>query len=464
MADAQDTAFLQRTLPCGALAITKRERAIASRHFWTSDIFLPAHTGCHRGMFYSLLIHFALLSVLIASPVPVPGSDATAASYLVPFDSTVPAPVAAATGISRPVETPPICCAPQTILSNPPHATNHMQTILQPDLPNPPSLENFISLPNMLTLRRVSRRTGLHPGANIALELPLMPAPDASSPSEEQHEERSPQDGDDALHAGVADDADGMRDTLALSVFPAPPSEAVSPPVAESRGRFAERAFISVPADSPASEPASSSNAAKPAEIVFPGITIQGGEWNANSHPAEPTLAAPRREESPRSSYALTIASSGNSGGGLRDFGVFGSESVFTDYFDVSAPGAPPAPPWVLQYAFATPCCDLRDSIVPPLPINEVLPAWPQDLVATYGGGMIVVYAVIDAEGKLRDTRLVESASSGLNSVLVEALAEWIFQPAERNGKPSVVKALLGIPVAAYRSTNADSRQRRKAK
>jgi len=455
MADAQDTAFPHRTLPCGALATTKRatkrERAIASRRFWRSDIFLRAYTGCHRGMFYSLLIHFALLSVLLASPVPVPESGATAESYLVPFDSTVPAPVATGTGISRPVETPPICCAPQTILSNPPHTTNHMQTILQPDLPNPPSLENFIPLPNILTLQRLSWRPGLQPGANIALELPPMPAPGASSPHEEQDEERSPRDGDDALHAGVADDADGLRDTLALSVFPAPPSEAVFPPAAESRGRFAEHAFTSVPTDFPASEPASSSDAANPAEMVFPGITIQGGEWNADSHPAEPTLAAPRREESRRSSYALTIASSGNSGGGLRDFGVFGSESVFTDYLDVSAPGAQPAPPWVLQYAFATPCCDLRDSIVPPLPMNEVLPAWPQDLVAAYGGEMIVVYAVIDAEGKLRDTRLVESASSGLNSVLVEALAEWIFQPAERNGKPSVVKALLGIPVAAYR-------------
>jgi hypothetical protein len=185
--------------------------------------------------------------------------------------------------------------------------------------------------------------------------------------------------------------------------------------------------------------------------MVFPGITIQGGEWAADSHPAEPTLAAPRREESNRSSYALTIASSGNDGGGLRDFGIFESESVFTDYFDVSAPGAQPAPPWVLQYAFATPCCGLQDSIVHPLPTNEVLPAWPQDLVTSHSGETIVVYAVIDAEGKLRDTRLVESPSPGLNSGIAEALAEWIFQPAERNGKPSAVKALLGIPVAAYR-------------
>ena len=142
-----------------------------------------------------------------------------------------------------------------------------------------------------------------------------MPAPAASIPSVEQDAERAVQDGRNS-----ADDADGTRDNLVLSVFPAPPSEAVPPPVAESRGRFAENAFTSVPADSPASEPASSTSAATRAAMLFPGITIQGGEWKSDSHPAEPTPASPRREESQRSSYALTIASSGNSGGGLKDF------------------------------------------------------------------------------------------------------------------------------------------------
>ncbi len=462
MAYAQDMAFLHRTPPRRALAAakraTERERTIAARRFWRSDILLRAYPGCHRGMFYSLLIHFALLSLLIASPPPIPESVAAAESYLMPLDSPsdsrapVSAPVARDTGISRHVgaphqaETPPICCAPQTILSNPPKPTNHIQTILQPDLPNPPLLENFVPLPNMATFKRVSRSLSAHFGANIALEPPPMPAPAASGTDGERDAERAAQDGRNSAH-----DADGTRNTLVLSVFPAPPNEAVSAPRAESRGRFAENALTSVPADPPASEPASSTSAVNPAEMLFPGITIQGGEWKADSHPAEPTVAAPPREESHRSSYALTIASSGNSGGGLRDFGLFGSESVFTDYFDVSAPGAPPAPPWVLQYALATPCCGPQDSIVPPLPLNEVLPSWPQDLVASHSGETIVVYAVIDADGKLRDTRLIESPSSDLNNGLLAALAAWTFQPAEKNGKPWVVQALLGIPVAAYR-------------
>jgi hypothetical protein len=441
MGQVEDMAFRHRALRCAALATTKRERAIASRSFWKNDIFLRAY-GCHRGMFYSLLIHLALLPVLLTSPFPIPRSKTSVEACLLPIDSRLSVPVALKAGISRQMETPPICCAPQTILSNPPRATNHMQTILQPDLPNPPSLENFIPLPNILTLQGLSLRPGLHPGANIALELPPIPAPDASSPHEEQVANQ-------VLHGeDFADDADGVRDALVLSVLPAPPSEAVSPPVAESRGRFAENAASSVPA---ASEPEARSNAARREEMVFAGITIQGGEWKAGSHPAEPTLALPPREESHHSSYALTIASSGNSGGGLRDFGIFRNETVFTHYFDVSISGGPPAPPWVLQYAFIPTCCGLRDAIVPPLPLKEVLPVWPQDLVTTNGGEMIVVYAVIASDGKLGETRVVESPSSLLNSRLLEALAEWIFQPAERNGQFSVIKALFGIPVANYR-------------
>ena len=95
-------AFLHRTLPRGALPAAKRatkwEREIASRRFWRRDVFLPAYPGCHRGMFYSLLIHFALLSVLIASPVAIPQSGVTAESYLMPLDSPSdsPAPVSTA--------------------------------------------------------------------------------------------------------------------------------------------------------------------------------------------------------------------------------------------------------------------------------------------------------------------------------------------------------------------------------
>jgi len=444
MAAAHHTASLQRPLRYGALATTQRatkwERAVASRRFWRSDIFLGACTCRHRGMFYSLLVHAALLPVLLTLNFPVPRSKAPLDAYLMPVDTPVSVPTALTAAISRPMQTPPICCAPQTIVSHPDRATNPMQTILQPDLPNPPSLENFIPLPNLLALRRVFGRSGLHLSASIALEPPAMP--EASRPREEPDANRLLRG--DAL----ADGAEGVRDTLALSVLPAPPDETVSPPAAESRGRFAETSVSNVAAEPAAGEPETRSTPAKRAETVFPGITIQGGEWKADSRPAEPTPAAPRREEPRPSSYALTIASSGNSGGGLRDFGIFGNEAVFTQYFDVSASGGAPAPPWILQYAFIPACCGLREAVVPPLPLKEVPPGWPQDLAAAHGGEMIVVRAVIAADGTVGEIRVLKSPSSGLNGAILDSLAQWVFQPAQRNGQFSAIKALFGIPVA----------------
>ena len=435
MGDAQVMAFLHQKAASKRQRATKREPAIAPRRFWRTDIFPGGDAFHHRGMFCSFLIHVVLLSALLASPVPPPWSAGVAESDLIPIDSRISAPAFRNASISLQMETPPICCGPQAILSDPPNPTNRVQTILRPDFPNAPSLEEFIPPPNMLTLERLPWPLRARFGANVALQTAPLPVPGASSPDAEQAQ-------------GGGDDA---HDTLALGVLPAPPSEAASPPVAESRGRFAEKALGGVPAESGASEPAASSGAARRAEMVFAGIAIQGGEWKAGSRLAERVDAGPRRNELDRSSYALTVASSGNGGGGIRDFGIFGDESVFTHYFDVSAPGESPAPPWVLQYAFIPSCCDPQDAIVPPLPVKEPMPAWPQDLVTSYSGETIVIYVVIAEDGKLRDARVLESPSSQLSSGLLEALDEWIFQPAERNGRPCAIKALLGIPVATYR-------------
>ena len=53
-----------------------------------------------------------------------------------------PAPAASARGVTY--------AGKQQIVSNPPNPTNHIQTILQPDLPNPPTLKAFVPLPNKI--------------------------------------------------------------------------------------------------------------------------------------------------------------------------------------------------------------------------------------------------------------------------------------------------------------------------
>ena len=70
-----------------------------------------------------------------------------------------PAPAAGARGVTYPGK--------QWIISKPANPTNHIQTILQPDLPNPPTLKAFVPLPNMVI---------------IAHALPLPPPPRSVTP------------------------------------------------------------------------------------------------------------------------------------------------------------------------------------------------------------------------------------------------------------------------------------------
>jgi len=188
---------------------------------------------------------------------------------------------------------------------------------------------------------------------------------------------------------------------------------------------------------------------------VFPGITIQGGRLEtgaaARSHHTG-TPAPPQR------SYGLTIVSTSNSGGGLADLGVFHNEQVYTVYLDARRTVEDPGPSWTLQYA-ALPSAAAPESaaksssrsqegLVPPFPVNKELPQWPVELAQKYWHRLIVVYAIIDTAGKLVQMSVKQSPNAQLNKPLLEALCKWVFRPAELDGNPVAVKALLGIPLS----------------
>jgi outer membrane biosynthesis protein TonB len=80
-----------------------------------------------------------------------------------------------------------------------------------------------------------------------------------------------------------------------------------------------------------------------------------------------------------------------------------------------------------------------------------VKPEWPTDLVTKYRGQTLVVYAVIDTEGKIRRLKMMQSPNIGFNEAIVKALDSWVFRPARLNDKPVAVKGLLGIPISAAR-------------
>jgi hypothetical protein len=159
----------------------------------------------------------------------------------------------------------------------------------------------------------------------------------------------------------------------------------------------------------------------------------------------------------PQTSYSLTIVSTGNSGGGLGDFGVFANEKVYTVYLDMRRTAGDPAPCWTLQYALlhAAPAAKSaagrrEDNLAPPFLVVMHLPKLPVELVNRYQQRLVVVYAVLDEEGKLGSVSVRQSPDARLITPLLDVLQRWVFRPAELNGHPVPIKVLLGIPLSPF--------------
>jgi hypothetical protein len=153
----------------------------------------------------------------------------------------------------------------------------------------------------------------------------------------------------------------------------------------------------------------------------------------------------------------MTIVATGSSGGGLADFGVFFNEQVYTVYINMRDNADAAAPSWVLQYAVLhTPSAPSiltiqgapsQRGLAPPFPLVKESPKWPVELVSRYPRRMVVVYAIITTEGKLERMHIMDTPNAEINQPLLEALAKWVFRPAELDGQTVSLKALFGIPL-----------------
>jgi TonB family protein len=181
----------------------------------------------------------------------------------------------------------------------------------------------------------------------------------------------------------------------------------------------------------------------------FTGIMIQGGSGGSGrAGGREPVTAKPQ------ASYGITIVASGASGGGFKDYGIFKDGVSYTVYLDMADAGLR-GPGWSLQYGL-----DLRPSanpsdpppqahgfLQPPYAIAKTIPHFSPEAARRSRGGTIVVFGMINPKGKWEGLRIMQSPDPGVNQVVLNALANWTFKPAELNGAPVSVKCLLGVVV-----------------
>jgi len=92
---------------------------------------------------------------------------------------------------------------------------------------------------------------------------------------------------------------------------------------------------------------------------------------------------------------------------------------------------------------------DLSAEIAEPAPLRKVDPKYPPTLRAEHVEGEVVLYAVIRRDGSVDSIQVVRGIDQQLDGNAMRALAQWKFRPAERQGEPVDLEAIVHIPFHA---------------
>jgi TonB family protein len=84
-----------------------------------------------------------------------------------------------------------------------------------------------------------------------------------------------------------------------------------------------------------------------------------------------------------------------------------------------------------------------------PVPLRKVDPKYPPTLINEHVEGDVVLYAVIRPDGSVDSIQLVRGIDELLDANAMQALSQWKFQPASRQGEAVALEAIVHIPFHA---------------
>ena len=106
---------------------------------------------------------------------------------------------------------------------------------------------------------------------------------------------------------------------------------------------------------------------------------------------------------------------------------------------------------WVIRFAELD-AGRKEGELLAPVATEKSDPGYPLELIRANVHGMVTLYAVIHADGKVGDIRVLNSPDERLDSFAAKALARWKFVPAVRAGRPVALEAVVVIPFRVRRS------------
>lgn len=180
--------------------------------------------------------------------------------------------------------------------------------------------------------------------------------------------------------------------------------------------------------------------AAKPSTVA--------GDPTAN-RPANPNLVASVRP--PRVTTARPMQPDSAARLSEPERAVFGNRRFYSVTLNMpnlnSAGGS-----WVIRFAELKRDASHHDATAPPVDLSQPLatrkvdPAYPMQLMRENVHGTVILYAVIHADGSVGDVRVLRGVDDRLDRFASEAVQQWKFDPATKNGTPVDVEATFQIP------------------
>jgi TonB family protein len=388
----------------------------------------------------------------------------------------------------------------QRIFTDPVHPTHPRQTLINPAAPpEPPKI--LPNLPNMVQLQRIagparprlqiSEETlkKLHPKQRRAVAVTSAPLPDI--PNAEQRpaeislavQQRAPERPKVELNtgstprvaqraqtgdAGPAPDVGvtqlsavngGPATLIALSATPAPPSAPPPPP----QGNLAARVSIS-PEGKTAGAPGEAGTAGKGNNSV--GVSISGGNPRGSSGVSglggTPKISAPaprllvtRPEPTAGNDDQLEKAGPPNFAAlppGAKPEQIFASRRVYT--LNVNMPNLNSATgSWILNFSELRSSSDaprvISSDLSGPVPLKKIDPKYPPTLISEHVEGEVILYAILRSDGSVDSIQLVRGLDEQLDANAMNALSQWKFRPAIKQGSPVDLEAIVHIPFHA---------------
>jgi len=99
----------------------------------------------------------------------------------------------------------------------------------------------------------------------------------------------------------------------------------------------------------------------------------------------------------------------------------------------------------VLAQTAEEPVYKLGPGITPPRVIHQVEPNPKKDAGGFRISGTVLVGLIVSSHGEPKDVRVVQSLQKDVDQSAVDAVKEWRFEPAKKDGMPVAVRVTVEI-------------------